>query len=37
MRNPNAEVIPICAKTGENIEKFAEWLLNNVNSLKEGK
>lgn len=29
-RNPKAEVIPICAKTGEGVEKFAEWILKNV-------
>ena len=37
MRNPNAEVIPICAKTGEGIEKFAAWLKNNIKQWKEGK
>lgn len=26
MRNPKAEIIPICAKTGEGVDKFAEWL-----------
>ena len=26
MRNPKAEVIPICAKTGEGIDLFADWL-----------
>ena len=30
MRNPNAKVIPICAKTGEGIDKFAEWLKYNI-------
>ena len=30
MRNPKATVIPICAKTGEGVEQFAEWLLNEV-------
>lgn len=25
-RNPKAEVIPICAKTGEGIEQFAKWI-----------
>lgn len=35
MRNPNAEVIPICAKTGEGIEKFAEWILRNIKLWKE--
>jgi len=34
MRNPNAEVLPISAKTGEGVEKFAEWILNQVNALK---
>ncbi|WP_286081125.1 hydrogenase nickel incorporation protein HypB [Parablautia intestinalis] len=27
MRNPGAKVIPICAKTGEGIDKWAKWLL----------
>lgn len=31
MRNPKAEVIPICAKTGEGIDKWAEWLRNQIN------
>ncbi|MBP5153228.1 MAG: hydrogenase nickel incorporation protein HypB [Lachnospiraceae bacterium] len=26
MRNPKAEIIPICAKTGEGIDLFADWL-----------
>ena len=30
MRNPNAEIIPICAKTGEGIDKFAEWIIKNI-------
>ena len=30
MRNPKATVIPICAKTGEGVDVFAEWLLNEV-------
>ena len=34
MRNPKATVIPICAKTGEGIDAFAEWLLNEVNDWK---
>lgn len=25
-RNPKAEVIPICAKTGEGIDQFAKWI-----------
>ena len=35
MRNPKARVIPICAKTGEGVEAFAEWLLEEVNSWKQ--
>ncbi|MBQ6015740.1 MAG: hydrogenase nickel incorporation protein HypB [Bacteroidales bacterium] len=35
MRNPKATVIPICAKTGEGVEKFAGWLLNEVKNWKE--
>ncbi len=34
MRNPAAEVIPICAKTGEGVERLAEWLLNAVKTWK---
>ena len=34
MRNPNAQVIPISAKTGEGIDIFAEWLLNQVHQWK---
>ena len=30
MRNPKATVIPVCAKTGEGVEAFAEWLLKEV-------
>ena len=30
MRNPNAEVIPISAKTGEGIDAFADWLIQHV-------
>ena len=30
MRNPNAEIIPICAKTGEGVEKFADWIMKNI-------
>lgn len=29
-RNPNAKVFLICAKTGEGIDKWANWLLNEV-------
>ena len=35
MRNPEAEVIPICAKTGEGIDRFAQWLENSVKDWKE--
>ncbi len=34
MRNPKATVIPICAKTGEGVEAFAEWLLAEVEAWK---
>lgn len=30
MRNPNARIIPICAKTGEGIAEWADWLLAQV-------
>ena len=33
-RNPKAQVIPICAKTGEGVDAFVQWLLNEVNSWK---
>ncbi|MBR6307316.1 MAG: hydrogenase nickel incorporation protein HypB [Lachnospiraceae bacterium] len=26
LRNPNAKVIPICAKTGEGVDEFVKWL-----------
>lgn len=32
MRNPNAKVIPICAKTGEGIDAWADWLREQVNA-----
>ena len=35
MRNPKAQVIPICAKTGEGIDQFAAWLENQVKMWKE--
>jgi hydrogenase nickel incorporation protein HypB len=35
MRNPNAKVIPVCAKTGEGMEAFADWLLEEVKSWKQ--
>ena len=34
MRNPKAEVIPICAKTGEGVDKFAQWLLEEIENWK---
>ena len=34
MRNPKATVIPVCAKTGEGVEVFAEWLMKEVESWK---
>lgn len=33
-RNPKAEVIPICARTGEGVEKFAQWLIDSVRDWK---
>ena len=35
MRNPNARIIPICAKTGEGLDDFADWLLAEVNAWKQ--
>ena len=34
MRNPKAQVIPICAKTGEGVDAFAEWLIDKVTTWK---
>ncbi len=34
MRNPKARVIPICAKTGEGVEVFADWLFQEVRNWK---
>ena len=34
MRNPKATIIPICAKTGEGVDQFADWLLAEVNNWK---
>ena len=34
MRNPKAQVLPICAKTGEGVEAFADWLLAEVKAWK---
>ncbi|MDY5322595.1 MAG: hydrogenase nickel incorporation protein HypB [Candidatus Enterosoma sp.] len=30
MRNPNADIIPICAKTGQGVDKFADWIIKNI-------
>ena len=35
MRNPKARIIPICAKTGEGVDDFADWLLAEVESWKQ--
>lgn len=34
MRNPNAKIIPISAKTGEGIEEWTSWLKNEVQAWK---
>ena len=34
-RNPRARVIPICAKTGEGVDAFADWLLSEIKAWKE--
>lgn len=34
MRNPKAQVIPICAKTGEGVDELANWLLKEVQEWK---
>ncbi len=35
MRNPKAQVIPLCAKTGEGVEIFAQWLEDEVKQWKQ--
>ena len=35
MRNPKAEIIRICAKTGEGIDRFAEWILKQTGGAKQ--
>ena len=35
MRNPKAKVIPICARTGEGVEAFADWLAEGVTNWKQ--
>lgn len=34
MRNPKAEIIPICARTGEGVDALAEWILKEVEAWK---
>ena len=34
LRNPQAQVIPICAKTGEGVDALADWLLQEVKNWK---
>ena len=34
LRNPKAQVIPICAKTGEGVDALADWLLQEVKNWK---
>ena len=34
-RNPNATALPICARTGEGIDAFADWLLTEVKNWKQ--
>ena len=33
-RNPEAKIIPICAKKGEGVEALADWILDEVNTWK---
>ena len=34
MRNPRAQVLPVCAKTGEGVEAVAEWLVEKITNWK---
>ena len=34
-RNPNARVMPICAKTGEGVDAFADWIVEEVTHWKQ--
>ncbi len=36
MRNPDAKIIPICARTGEGIEAWTDWLRQEVKNWNEG-
>lgn len=35
MRNPNAKIIPICARTGEGMEEWTDWLVEEVGKWRE--
>lgn len=35
MRNPNATIIPICAKTGEGVDKLKDYLINEIKNWRE--
>lgn len=35
MRNPNAKIIPICARTGEGVQEWADWLKDQVKAWQE--
>lgn len=35
MRNPNAKVIPICARTGEGMDEWYDWLRSEIKAWKE--
>ena len=37
MRNPKAKVIPVCARTGEGVEAFADWLAEEVITWKQNR
>lgn len=36
-RNPNAKVFMVCAKTGEGIDEWAQWLLGEVKNWRDEK
>ena len=35
--NPNAVIFPVSAKTGEGLDKFADWIRANIAAVKAGK
>jgi hydrogenase nickel incorporation protein HypB len=35
MRNPKAKIIPVCARTGEGVDLWADWLCNEVSAWRE--